>query len=257
MNKYAQSYLEGMSKTSGIGSSLLKAVEHPAGQAAAIIGGGAGLGALSDTFFGKEYEDRPFLRSMSTGVNALSGAGAAAALVNPALRAAMLKTTGGWAGVPGAALSGAGVLLAKELGVQGMGMMPEVQKAVEKYNDKSDSSSMSPVAKVLAGLGGAAALGGLGYMATRGGDRLESPGLLRVVLPTKDPNDPETSVEMPLNAANLPPILRDKLMRDTRRRLRQESAERTWHRNPKTNKPLTQPEPGDGGVMAKLKNMVF
>jgi len=52
-------------------------------------------------------------------------------------------------------------------------------------------------------------------------------GTLRVTLPTKRPGDQETTIEMPLEQIRLPNTIIQKLRRDTKRRLRTESAERT------------------------------
>lgn len=54
----------------------------------------------------------------------------------------------------------------------------------------------------------------------------QAKGRVKVTLPTKNPNDGETQVEMPMDTINLSNNLYNQLGRDTRRRLRGESKER-------------------------------
>lgn len=86
--------------------------------------------------------------------------------------------------------------------------------------------------------------GGLGYLGTRIAKALEkpqeisidqqaSPGHLKITLPTKDPNDNETQVVLPLDAAstvNLSKSLQDTIGRDARRKLRTGAKERVRRR---------------------------
>jgi hypothetical protein len=57
-------------------------------------------------------------------------------------------------------------------------------------------------------------------------------GRVRVTLPTKDPGDAETFLDMPLEEINLSSALKQRLGRDTRRRLLEETRKRTKRRKP-------------------------
>jgi len=95
---------------------------------------------------------------------------------------------------------------------------------------------------LLAALG----VGGLGYLGHRAVKALEkpqeieinqqpSPGQLKITLPTRDPNDNETQVILPLDAAstvNLSKSLQDTIGRDARRKLRGGARERVRRRPP-------------------------
>jgi hypothetical protein len=63
----------------------------------------------------------------------------------------------------------------------------------------------------------------------------DNSGRVRITLPTRDPGDAETSVELPVHT-HLSDNMLDNLGRDVRRRLRQESKERKMKRDPETNK---------------------
>lgn len=98
-----------------------------------------------------------------------------------------------------------------------------------------------------AGLLAALAAGGLGYLGHRAVKALEkpeeiqinqapNPGHLKITLPTKDPNDNETQVVLPLDAAstvNLSKTLQQSIGRDARRKLRSGSRERVRRRKPR------------------------
>lgn len=77
--------------------------------------------------------------------------------------------------------------------------------------------------------------GGEGAPALAGGGGGGAPGTggtLRVTLPTKNPQDKETQVEIPLEQIGLSNAIMTKLKRDTKRRLRFEGDERTLRINP-------------------------
>ena len=65
-------------------------------------------------------------------------------------------------------------------------------------------------------------------------------GTLRVTLPTRHAKDHETVVEMPLENVGLSKSIYNKIRRDTKRRLRSESEERTLHRS--FGDSMTEPE---------------
>lgn len=113
--------------------------------------------------------------------------------------------------------------------------------------DPTASTSMgdlvkdNPLATALLTLAG---VGGIGYLGHRAVKALEkpqeikidqapAPGHLKITLPTKDPNDNETQVVLPLDAAttvNLSKSLQHTIGRDARRRLRGEATERIRRR---------------------------
>jgi GNAT superfamily N-acetyltransferase len=67
-------------------------------------------------------------------------------------------------------------------------------------------------------------------------------GRVRVTLPTKDPNDAETFLDMPLEEINLSSALKQRLGRDTRRRLLEETRKRTKRRKPSNPNAPTERE---------------
>jgi len=134
-----------------------------------------------------------------------------------------------------------------------LGKLPGVLDSVQKDLQKAppvpgESKGIDPkmLALLLAGGLGAGALGMAGVKAV---NRLSAnvgqhnEGKVRLRLPTKDPNDQETEVELPLGAVGISRKLFDTINRDTRRKLRQESKERTWKRDPGTKKLLTHSLP--------------
>ncbi len=92
--------------------------------------------------------------------------------------------------------------------------------------------------KEKAGLIAALGLGGLGVTAGAMGiaralsaaSQKRDGGRIQVRLPTRNPKDQETMLDVPVGDAALPPTLQGRLMRDVRRKLRQETKERTWAR---------------------------
>ena len=105
----------------------------------------------------------------------------------------------------------------------------------------------SPLAK--AGLIGALGLGAFGLhrlsKSVSNAAEANNQGRLQVRLPTRHPGDQETTVDVPVSDANLTGGLKDRIFRDTRRKLRQESKERTWHRGDK-HRLLSNDEDEDG-----------
>jgi len=92
---------------------------------------------------------------------------------------------------------------------------------------------------------GAGAIAGSGYALSRAAKRMadaQSQGKLQVRLPTRDPNDQETTFEVPVSDSRVPKNLVNLMFRDTRRKLRQETKERTWSKG-KHNRTTTQAEP--------------
>ena len=81
---------------------------------------------------------------------------------------------------------------------------------------------------------------GLGYMGVREARKarkqmekpkdVRDPGRVRITLPTRDPHDAETQIELPLDHAKLTQTAITQLRRDIRRKLRDEGEERTLTR---------------------------
>ena len=92
---------------------------------------------------------------------------------------------------------------------------------------------------ITAGLGlGALGLGALGINEARRARKqmekpkdVRDPGRVRITLPTKDPTDNETQIELPLDHYKLTQTAVTQLRRDLRRRLREEGEERTRTRS--------------------------
>lgn len=110
------------------------------------------------------------------------------------------------------------------------GLIKDIQSRANR--PPSPLTNLDP--KVLLALGGAGllGLGGLTYAGLRSSKAMKdmaaksSKGTVRVTLPTKNPGDAETQVEVPIEDMQLSETIYNALGRDTRRRLRGENAER-------------------------------
>jgi len=109
-------------------------------------------------------------------------------------------------------------------------------KPVMKLSDTMDSLKDNRTSKFLAG--GALGLGTLGlgmYGLSKYKDHVkDEEGNIEIALPTRDPNDTETVVRMPMSQVNMSKSMRDNIERDMRRRLRAGGSERTKKRDPQT-----------------------
>lgn len=76
-------------------------------------------------------------------------------------------------------------------------------------------------------------------------------GRIRVTLPTKNPGDSETTIDMPTEGFDMSGALQDKLKRDTRRRLLEETRGRTRRRKPVDPNNLTDIELNDAELDAE------
>lgn len=70
-------------------------------------------------------------------------------------------------------------------------------------------------------------------------------GRVKVTLPTKDPNDAETLLDIPIEEMNLSNALKARLSRDTRRKLYEETRKRTKRRKPENPSTPTDKERED------------
>ena len=125
--------------------------------------------------------------------------------------------------------------------------LPKVMdKLVEQGDARQQSSSRN---RDLAMLLGAAGLGTAAYGGKKLFDHLRdrreaddmrpvvapgSEGMVRITLPTRNPGDAETVVELPISSMKLPGSIAGKIHRDIRRKLRSEVEERTYHRDPQS-----------------------
>lgn len=163
------------------------------------------------------------------------------ALANTAFGSLMLKPG---LNIPERIAVAAGIP-AKDVAISAIPAIPSLTESVKNISEnKSKSfadliSNLSPTQKAL-GLGvGAAGLLGGGYLAHKGIKSLRDlasaqqqagRGKVRVTLPTKDPNDAETIVELPIDDLDVSKAQFEKLQRDLRRRIRKETKERTVQR---------------------------
>lgn len=203
-----------------------------------LAGSGLGLGTagfMDALTFGREkswdeYKKEPL--TIARLANALLNTGLGAAAVVPGIpthvRAAMLTS------IP-----------FKDFALSSIPAVQTISESVKDIADnKSQSladliSTLSPTQKAL-GLGvGAAGLLGGGYLAHKGIKSLRdlasaqqqaNKGKIRVALPTKDPGDQETIVELPIDDLDVSKSQFEKLQRDLRRRIRKETKERTVQR---------------------------
>lgn len=146
-----------------------------------------------------------------------------------------------------------GLLPTKDLAFSAVGAMPKVEALINKKLQEQPAVNLPVLSDkeklMLGGLLGAGTLGvvgsGLGISrALNKAQEKRDAGRIQLRLPTRDKNDQETVVDVPLDQANLPPALVSKVMRDTRRKLREETKARTWRRDGK-NRLLTNAEPYD------------
>lgn len=155
-------------------------------------------------------------------------------LFNSALGSAgghMLRT-------PATANAGIGLIAAapvKDLALKGMGTL-------KKYEDSLETGGKARKLMLATGLP-LAALATYGLL--RGGKNKttikfpEDKGRIKLTLPTRDPSDVETQVDLPLSHANLSNAARWGINRDIRRKLTAETKERTQSRKPKKKDPET------------------
>lgn len=135
----------------------------------------------------------------------------------------------------------------KDLAFKGVGTLTRADKALEGATKKlTEAGAAAPMSLSLpdnlvpaaVGLGatgvGAAAL--IAYLKHKAEERRaisSASGRIRVTLPTKNPNDVETSLDLPIEAVAMSNSLRGNVYRDARRRLYEETSGRTKKRKPR------------------------
>ena len=124
----------------------------------------------------------------------------------------------------------------------------EVTREGQQRQDNSPLTNI-PKSLLLGALGlGVGGLGVAAYAAKRKADvaseqaEASRAGRVKVTLPTKKPGDAETTLDIPMDDVRLSQALRDRLGRDTRRRLYAETRERTKKRKPMDPNNLTEKE---------------
>ena len=128
---------------------------------------------------------------------------------------------------------------AKDLMVKAMPALDSVQKNMNTQRQAAKDTTANQNLALAGGaaLGaGALGIGGaalLKYLSTK--DRVNGPRM-HVTLPTKNPNDRETEVDMPMDDDSISPAQQERLHRDVRKRLRGETRERTLKLDPETRK---------------------
>lgn len=134
---------------------------------------------------------------------------------------------------------------AKDLILTSTGAIPGLQHSMEDIAENAKSKTLTGTEKAIGGgLLGAGLIGGgvLGYKLLKAIQKQQeiaeskAKGRIKVTLPTKDPDDRETVVDMPLEEIALSNTQLGKLQRDTRRRIRGETRERTRRRKPRPEK---------------------
>lgn len=128
--------------------------------------------------------------------------------------------------------------------------LPSAERALEEAaKPKPDLWSRIPKGVLAGTLGGGAALAGLyAYAMKRQADAAAAQaeaargGRVKVTLPTKNPGDSETVIDVPIEELSMSNALRTSLGRDTRRRLYEETRQRTRRRKPANPQAPTEAE---------------
>ena len=148
-----------------------------------------------------------------------------------------------------------GMAPTKDLAMKGLGSLHKMDQLVDPATKALDRSQAAgerlkiPTEVLLGALGlGAGALGVAAYAAKRKSDaahvsaQAQREGRVKVTLPTKNPNDAETILDLPLTDISMSNAMRNRLKRDTKRRLYAETTERTRLRKPKDPEKPTEAE---------------
>lgn len=171
---------------------------------------------------------------------------------------AALGAGGGHLMGTGKVVEGAGLMALSPVKDLAVSLLPAAQKLPGTIDNLNKTLNAPPAAPALTpkeklmiaagiGLGGLGIAGGA-YALSRSAKRVADAqdaaagGRLHVKLPTRDPNDQETTFDVPVGDSRVSPNLVNLMFRDTRRKLRQETKERTWHHG-KGKRVLTNAEP--------------
>jgi hypothetical protein len=211
----------------------------------AIIGG-AGNAALWDYLsqeaqpWQKEYwQDTSRHRLGMALLNSLLGAGG-----GHAIGKGLSGLSQGVAGAGEALAGGAGTIALSPVKDLILNLLPASSKVGPALDAatkpaKGFLEGLSTNQKLLGGGLGLAGLLTAGYLGSKGvgavkdlanAQQARAGGRVRVALPTKDPNDEETTIELPIDDLDVSKAQFGKLQRDLRRRIRKETKERTAQR---------------------------
>lgn len=233
-------------------------------RALAGLGLGAGTAAFMDSqTYGRDKSWDEYLRSpmtVSRASNAILNTGLAGAAVvpgiSPAAKATMLTS------IP-----------VKDLALTSVPAVPSIADSLKDMartpQPKGLMESLSTTQKVVGTGAGLLAAAGLGYLGTKAVGALKdisraqamgNGGRIRVALPTKDPYDEETTLDIPMSDLEVSNSQATKLQRDLRRRIRRESKERQARR---TMQGFLIPDSTNAGAgnskkagMAHIKNLL-
>lgn len=146
----------------------------------------------------------------------------------------------------------------KDLVIKSLGSLSRLDEVSEKASEvlarpaAAAADAGMPRSAILGAVGlGVGGLGLAAYMAKRKLDataaQIEAAraGRVKVTLPTKRPGDAETTLDLPINELQLSQALRQRLGRDARHRLLQETKDRTRRRAPKDKFNPTEKEQED------------
>lgn len=203
---------------------------------------------LSSTFRPDQWGDDK-MRKLMAAINLVGGAASGALIANKK------PTTGAhvFLGLP-----------AKDLIMKGIGSLHKadlLSEATRKALEANRNSAL-PKSVLYGALGlGAGALGLAGYSslqkarAAKAQAEAARGGRVKVTLPTKDPNDAETLLDIPIEEMNLSRALKARLGRDTRRRLLEETRKRTVVRKPKDPNQPTEKELEDIALQMEAEEL--
>jgi len=234
-----------------VASRLTRFLKHPATKAVTdYVIPAAGTYAIDKYWYQPHYGEEPVVRGLAGATNM-----AALSALSGAIRKGKGKN----------ALGLMGGLLAKELGISGFAAAPKIPGAIDAFTQAQQRANI-PTAPSTAtpetpmwqkalpyvgagaiGLGGVLALSRLAK-GVRDMGAQQSRGKVMLRLPTKEPGDQETTVELPIQELGLTEKMIGNIGRDTRRKIRQESKDRTWHR--KNRRLITNAEPDEKGRKA-------
>lgn len=119
------------------------------------------------------------------------------------------------------------------------GALDSLTELSNRPASKGILESLSPTQKAVGAGAGLLAAAGLGYLGTKAvrslqdmsnAQRQSAGGRIKVTLPTKDPTDEETTMDIPMEDLEVSRSQQTKLLRDLRRKIRRESKERTMRR---------------------------
>ena len=175
-------------------------------------------GAVNSFLFHNAFRSNPLTRTVKPGKP-----------ISPVERGALLGL------VPTKDLAiQAGMTLADNKGRIGRALDTAGQGGTNLLSQLGDMASKHKLLAGGAAVGGAGLLGLAGLLGYKGVRALENAGQqggrLKVTLPTRNPGDQETTIEMPFNQINLTPTAISRVTRDLRRRLRAEGKSRTGKR---------------------------